>query len=234
MTSAPGGSAGRRTALGAVVFAAVAPSLAALWYFHGADSPAAAQVIYFATKAAISCFPLLWWMTAERCRADPAPIVSRGRDLLWGAAGGLLIGAFLWAGFALQVRGWIDPGVLRERVREFGAYDRFVPLALFLSAVNSGLEEYYWRWFVFGRLRGWCPLGTAMGLGGLAFAAHHFVALEHLLQNPGLAALLCAGIMLGGVIWSWQYQRTGRLLGVWLSHCLVDLAVLSCAYTLLF
>jgi membrane protease YdiL (CAAX protease family) len=39
---------------------------------------------------------------------------------------------------------------------------------------------------------------------------------------------------LGGVIWSGMYVRQGSLLGVWLSHIIVDFGILSIGHQLLF
>ena len=44
---------------------------------------------------------------------------------------------------------------MQEKVRGFGVGSvwAYAALTLFYSAIHSGLEEYYWRWFVFGQLR---------------------------------------------------------------------------------
>jgi membrane protease YdiL (CAAX protease family) len=40
-------------------------------------------------------------------------------------------------------------------------------------------------------------------------------------------------VALGGVFWAWLYHRSGSLLGPWLSHALVDLAVMAIGYAML-
>ena len=40
----------------------------------------------------------------------------------------------------------------------------YLLLAVFYSAIHSLLEEYYWRWFVFGRLSQLCKLPTAIAI----------------------------------------------------------------------
>jgi membrane protease YdiL (CAAX protease family) len=49
-----------------------------------------------------------------------------------------------------------------------------------------------------------------------------------------LALFLSFSIGLGGVIWSGMYVRQGSLLGVWLSHIIVDFGILSIGHQLLF
>ena len=52
-------------------------------------------------------------------------------------------------------------------------------MALFISVFHSLLEEYYWRWFVFGRLERSLPLAAAIGISSLAFMAHHVFVLAY-------------------------------------------------------
>ena len=47
---------------------------------------------------------------------------------------------------------------------------------------------------------------------------------------PGDVASLIA---VGGAVWACHYHRMGRLWGVWISHCIVDVAALSIGYHIL-
>ena len=44
------------------------------------------------------------------------------------------------------------------------------------------MEEYYWRWFAFGRLRRICPLWLAVAVSSGAFMLHHVVVLSAYVQ----------------------------------------------------
>ncbi len=224
-----------RTPWLAIVLAAAAPTVAALLYIHATGSTTVTQIVYFASKALIFAFPLAWWLLAEHSRSThPVKRSMLSRDLPIGAATGLLIGVSLWTVYLLGFRNLIDAETLTSRIEEFGVRDNYVLYALFLSIVNSGLEEYYWRWFLFGRLKPRVGMPAAVVLSSIAFAAHHFVALQSFLGSAALAGLFSVGIAVGGAVWAYHYHRTGRLWGVWLSHCIVDLAALSIGYHLLF
>jgi membrane protease YdiL (CAAX protease family) len=110
----------------------------------------------------------------------------------------------------------------------------YVALGLFIAIVHSGLEEYYWRWFVFGWMRRYLSLGSAAVLSGLAFMLHHVVILA--VYFPGrfwtLALPFSLCVAVGGIVWAWLYERTGTLLAPWLSHALVDAAILFIGYDL--
>jgi len=111
----------------------------------------------------------------------------------------------------------------------------FLALAVFVAFLHSLLEEYYWRWFVFGQLRRSVPLIWAILLSSLAFAAHHVILVaaymkpEHFwTATVGLSACVACG----GAFWAWLYHRSGSLCGPWLSHLLVDAALMWIGFDL--
>jgi len=79
--------------------------------------------------------------------------------------------------------------------------------------VHSLFEEYYWRWFVFGRLRSISCLGWRSPLPALASCCINRHP-ERVLPRPVLAAgaafSVCVGI--GGAMWAFLYERAGSLL----------------------
>jgi membrane protease YdiL (CAAX protease family) len=138
--------------------------------------------------------------------------VLRGSDLLV-AASDEIIG---------KVQGW---GI--DRVWKYAA------LGLFYSLFHSLLEEYYWRWFVFGQLRRFTPRSRAIAISSLGFMAHHVLVLGKFFGFDNPATWLFSGcVAVGGAAWAWLYDRTGSLLGPWLSHLLVDAAIFTIGYDL--
>jgi hypothetical protein len=138
---------------------------------------------------------------------------------------GYLKSSPLFAGAAVGVQ---------AKVRQLGLASPlgFLALALFYSILHSMLEEYYWRWFVFGRLRELVPARAAIAISSLAFMAHHVIVLRAYLPW-GMTALVSAAVAAGGAAWAWLYQHTGSLYGPWLSHLLVDAAIMAVGYDLI-
>jgi membrane protease YdiL (CAAX protease family) len=122
---------------------------------------------------------------------------------------------------------------MREKIAGFQLAEpwKFVALGVFYSLFHSLLEEYYWRWFVFGQLRRMTPVWVAVAVSSLGFMAHHVIVLA---KYFGLASpvtwIFSLGIALGGAFWAWLYHRSGSLLGPWLSHLLVDAAIFAAGY----
>jgi membrane protease YdiL (CAAX protease family) len=111
------------------------------------------------------------------------------------------------------------------RIQDLGVADHFLWFALFISFFHAALEEFYWRWFVFGQSRKLMSLPRAYLVASAGFASHHIVVLSQFF--PFVWALLlgvCVGI--GGAVWCWLTYRYNSLYGAWVSHMIIDLGLM--------
>ena len=126
---------------------------------------------------------------------------------------------------------------VNSKVQGFGmtSVGAYVAFALFYSLVHSGLEEYYWRWFVYKRLTRTIPDRRAIVFSSLGFMAHHVVIMVVFFgATSPLAYLFSLGIAVGGAFWAWLYGRSGNFAAVWISHGIVDTALFIIGYDLIF
>jgi membrane protease YdiL (CAAX protease family) len=236
-------AADRRTWL-ALAFAMSFPTVAAWGYFvalarNGTTANPLQQGAYVLSKVVQFGFPVL--VLAAGRGPWPRPLPPRRTGMGLGLGFGLLVaGAMLGVYFGL-LRGSPllagTPPRLQQKLEQVGMNTpgRYAALACFLAAAHSLLEEYYWRWFVFGRLRTLIPLAPAVALSSLAFMAHHVVVLYVFLPGRFLQAVVpfSLAIAAGGAVWAWLYDRAGTLYPSWLSHLLVDAAILVIGWDLL-
>src|SRR5947209_1216944 len=146
------------------------PTFMAWIYFvvlaGGEGANPAVPAAYSAGKAIQFLFPAVYvWLTArDRLR----PRAPTGGGLLVGLGFGLLVAA---AGFGLYavLRRHTDafadtPALVMGVLQKFGMTSpgRYLAFAAAFCVVHSLMEEYYWRWFVFGWLRRWAPVGVAV------------------------------------------------------------------------
>jgi membrane protease YdiL (CAAX protease family) len=108
----------------------------------------------------------------------------------------------------------------------------YLIMALFISVAHSVLEEYYWRWYVFGTLKRYVPVAAAIALASVGFTLHHIIILGVYFPEQfwtlAMPFSICVGI--GGGVWAWIYHRSGSLYAAWLSHALIDAAILLVGY----
>jgi len=224
--------------LAALLFAMLFPTLAAWLYFVVFTDRDTLPTVYALSKVAQFSFPLAWTLAVTKGRLPRLKITSR--TLLEGVGTGLamVLGLFL---LYMAVKGQSPllqearPRIL-SRLQSIGADTpaRFLGLVLFLSIIHSLLEEYYWRWFVFGRLQQRVRVANAVLLSSVAFTLHHVIVLHAFLgpQFWPVTLGLSLVVALGGALWAVVYQHCRLLAAPWISHVLVDLAIMAIGYDL--
>lgn len=225
--------------LGVVLVALVLPTaITWLYFIEAKDWPAAAQLAVFsAVKTVLFALPIMWVWFVQRGRVTLRPPGASGMasGLVFGAAvGGAMLAFYYGALRGSELIAAAAPAI-RNKVAGAGidGLGKYAALGLFYSLFHSLLEEYYWRWFVFGQLRRWTTLGAAIAVSALGFMAHHVLVLGLYFgfANPA-TYLFAACIAIGGAAWAWLYHRTGSLIGPWLSHLLVDATIFAIGYDL--
>jgi membrane protease YdiL (CAAX protease family) len=218
--------------------AVAVPFIASVLYFWVFPEARIAWWIYSSTKLFLIAWPPIAVLGIEggRPRFERSDIGRHLRAIPLGLATGAAIGGvglilFFWTPVGDYVRAHSDAIV--GKVAELKLFDRFVLFATVISLIHSLVEEYYWRWFVFGRMVKVLRPGWAYFLGGAAFASFHYVVLSRYFPLVGTAAFgTLVGI--GGAIWCWMYRYQKSLVGCWLSHVVVDAAIFFIGYRLVF
>ncbi len=229
----------RRFALGVLLIVAIVlPSMGTWLYFDVFAGNALMQIVYLGCKLIQAALPLVAFFFIER--RDVHWVQQRGtarRDLTIGAIFGGAVGFtmfvlyYVWLHESpLMAQG---PQMIGAKITDFGLTNPwlFFAFALFISILHSLLEEYYFRWFIFRRLQAFVPLWLAIAISALAFMGHHVVVLLTFIpDSSALAWFFSLCIAVGGGFWAWLYHRSGSLRGVWLSHFLVDCAIMWLGY----
>jgi membrane protease YdiL (CAAX protease family) len=227
-----------------LIVAMLAPSLLTWLYFIVyAGQGETTRNLYFVSKVILGILPIGWFLWLRQgAPADPPPKPRRhGLSFVEGLAFGLLTFGGMLALYYGVLRG--QPALagttdaLLAKLHDAGVHstETFLAMALFLSVLHAAFEEYYWRWFVFGRLRRGLPWLLAAAIAAVGFTLHHVIVLAAYLPPTHawfLVPLLSLAIAVGGFVWSVIYHRTGSLLGAWAAHVLADLGIMCCGYDL--
>lgn len=229
----------RRADTAAVVFTLVFPTLVTLVYFvlladHSANVQ---QVTYGIGKGIQFLFPVFWVLAVQRHRLQWKWPDTKG--LREGVGFGVLVLVAMLLLFHL----WLNPSgylaaageAVRQKVVGFGAGSRprYIALGVSYALGHSFLEEYYWRWFVFGQLRRLVPLWGAILISSLGFMAHHVLVLATFFGWFSIATVLFSlAVAVGGAVWAGIYHRSDSLWGPWISHLCVDAGIFTIGYYL--
>ncbi len=209
-----------------------APSLG-VWVAGSAAPGPVGHVFFSATKAWVLLLPLVWTVLVDRVRpAFPRP---SKRGMPAAVATGSVILVAIVAAYWLLGRGWIDVESMQQKAVEFGLTPRgrYVLLALYWIGINSLLEEYVWRWFVFTRCETLMPRAAAVLASAACFTLHHIIALE-IYFDWRVSILGSIGVFIGGATWSWIYLTWRNIWAAYVSHIFADVAVFGIGWTVIF
>lgn len=223
---------------GALVF----PSVLTVAYFVTFAGHPASPPIYGFGKLVQFGFPAVWVFLIAQERFQWAPLKSDARTkngILLGAAFGVFVAAAMIALALLWLKpiGFLDePTVaIQRKIRDM----HLVPLPAYISAsvfytvFHSLLEEYYWRWFVFKRLKPFTGVVGANLISSLGFMAHHVIVLAIYFGWTSPATwIFSVCVATGGAVWAWLYERSGSIYAPWISHGLIDCGIFSLGYLL--
>lgn len=230
----------KRLHYAAILVAACFPGFITWLYFVAFPGKTTTTIFYGLNKVVQILLPVLWMRAVFGRSIRPGRPALRG--LAAGAGFGLAVAAGIVALYLVFFRNgqYLEgvPVAIFDKLGELGAATplRFAAFGLFLILANSAIEEYYWRWFIFGALRHTAPLGIAVAVSGVTFMFHHVVVLGSFLSAEYFWTMVlffsvCIGS--GGAVWAYLYHRTGSIFVPWLSHLLADVAVMAIGFDML-
>ena len=222
-----------------IIFALIFPALLTFVYFSLlANAPTILQnSVYSVLKITQFSIPFVWVRFVQGHKLSLRANPFRGQ--LPGIVFGSLVLLAMWCLYKY----WLEPtgrmavaeGPIRNKIEGFGVATLapYITLAAFYSLIHSGLEEYYWRWFVFGQLCRQVRFSAAVLLSSLGFTAHHILVLATFFGWTSLLTwIFSAAIMVGGIFWAWLYSRSESIYPTWVSHMFIDIGIFVIGFDL--
>ena len=146
---------------------------------------------------------------------------------------GLLVYAVILGAYFL-LRQVFDFAPIAALLSENAGVDRgnFLFVSLYISFVNSLLEEFFFRGFLFLNLRRRTRRSFAYLFSAALFAAYH-VAMMTGWFSPLLFALAMVGLTAGGMMFNALNEREGTVYPSWLVHMFANFAINTVGFILL-
>lgn len=110
--------------------------------------------------------------------------------------------------------------------------DNFLLVALYISFVNSLLEEFFFRGFVFLNMKKLGYRRVAYLFSALVFAVYH-VAMMIGWFDIWLFLLVMLGLFVGGVIFNYLNEKHNTIYTSWFVHMFANFAINTIGYMLL-
>jgi uncharacterized protein len=168
--------------------------------------------------------PILWHIFVDRQQLTFNFNKPQGFGV--GVVLGLGMFGIIAASYWFVGRYWMDIGDIRAK---FALLKMNAPLMVFgfgtfQTLVNSGVEEYVWRWFVFQK----CEVlfgRSAVWISAIFFTLHHIILILAYTQDLRLIISMTLAVFIAGVIWARCFAKYRSIFPSYLSHLAADLAL---------
>lgn len=177
--------------------------------------------------------PLVYGKMNPSVQYKPLFQVKKKPLLVGGALGFAVISLILGTYFLLfpyldfsAVEGQLD---LRMNINE----SNFLAVAVYIALCNSFLEEFYFRGFLFFRLKAVSSSGFAHIASAVIFSLYH-VAIMVTWFDWWVFALCMLALVIGGVLFNLLDEGTESLYPSWLTHACANVAINSIGAMLIY
>ncbi|MEC7224533.1 MAG: hypothetical protein VXW02_09685, partial [Verrucomicrobiota bacterium] len=133
------------------------PGLASLWYFVWLGDSPLAQVTYGSVKVFTLVWPIIaiYLILKEKIHFQELSIQEHLQSIPMGIMIGLPIAVVIGLLMLSPIGSVVKEAspLVKQKCIDLGIINHFILFGLVISIFHSLLEEYYWRWFVYGKLR---------------------------------------------------------------------------------
>jgi uncharacterized protein len=169
--------------------------------------------------------PIFWHLSIDRQQLKLR--LNRNDGLLVGIILGMVMFGTILGSYWFIGKDWLDLPDIRTRIDRMGMN---IPLMVFgfgtfQTLVNSLIEEYVWRWFVYRHCQILWSKTWAVFICAGFFTLHHVILLLAYCPDWQLVTIGSSAVFIAGVLWARCAKIYKSLLPSYLSHLAADLAL---------
>ncbi len=148
--------------------------------------------------------PIAWCVWGDRHQLHLS--LPKYQELLVGIVLGLFMFGIILGVYWLFGQHWIDGIDAKSKVQQMGLSNPviFSIVQAYFVLINSLIEEFIWRWFVYKKCEILMPGKAAIFLSALFFTLHHIIVLAAYTDWRGVI-LGSLAVFAAGAIWSQCY-----------------------------
>lgn len=169
--------------------------------------------------------PLIYCAVDRNIALKDFFMVSTRKQLMRTLALGVGVYVFILCGY-LALAQFIDLNNIATKLSENLRVnkDNFIFVALYISFINSLLEEFFFRGFAFLSLNKVLPRFISYTISAFAFSAYHIAILTGWF-SPWLFATLIVGLFISGLFFNWLNEKSKNIYNSWIVHISANFAI---------
>lgn len=176
-------------------------------------------------------FPILYALIDKELKVAPLFKAER-RGLKTAFALGIAVYIVILGGYLLFKDVFDFSGVTKSLTQNLGVNAKnFIFVSLYISFVNSLLEEFFFRGFTFLTMKRVASRRFAYLFSSAAFAIYH-VAIMIGWFPPAAFIIIMAGLFAGGLIFNYFNEKSGTIYPSWLVHMFANFAINTVGFML--
>lgn len=151
--------------------------------------------------------------------------IGSKKDFLLSLTLGLGFYTFILAAY-IVLRNFLDLASIGEILsKDVGvAQDNFIFVAIYISLINSFVEEFFFRGFLFLNLKSLGTSNFAYAFSALAFAIYHVAIMGTWFSVP-LFFVALLGLFIGGLIFNFLNSKKGNIYNSYIVHMMANFAI---------
>lgn len=153
--------------------------------------------------------------------------------IVLGIGSGLLFFLFIFGGLKWLHTYLLNIGELRTLLMKWGfSGPGEIGLILVLLIANPVLEEWYWRGYMYEKLRANGKAVYTILITAFFYTLYHLLSVIPMFQGiSSVAAIL--PVLIAGLFWGYTREKTGSIIAAVISHVLGDLGIVASYWLIL-
>jgi|GEM_PF-4299664 len=187
------------------------------------------QIAYVLSKIWFVALPILYWLLTRI-----SPVERQGSYRFFAIVSGLALCAAIF--FLTQVLiEFIRPEAesIYRTLSVLGLTENFLLYSAGIIVLNSLVEEFFWRYSIYGGLKSFFSMPVAAVVSSIGFAGSHMLYFIGLFDSLMIITFLTAASFVFGCFWVWLYEKTRSIPHVWINHMLVNLPLFYVEYLII-
>ncbi len=154
-----------------------------------------------------------------------------------GIKSGLFLGIFIYVSVVacyLIANSFVDLSTIRTSLENNLGINRdnFILVGLYVCIVNSFLEEWFFRGFIFLQLKQSSRVFAYIA-SSASFAVYHIAIMDGMF-NIALFLIVLLGLFIGGTIFNYLNEKNNNIYASWLCHSFANIAMNTVGFLLFF